>query len=122
MKLIFDSLDGLFAELKEQKVQVVRVSSAIHAETGARTAGIPHLTCRVVVTAALDDQVWTEWRYWVGRAVAEVGDRGLHLPGWLRTKSDEALAQVAKRVDDAGFSIREGMLAHDTAVMESFRL
>jgi hypothetical protein len=120
MKLIFDSLDALLAELKERKAEIVRVSRAVHAEGGRPTAGIPHLTCRVIVTAALDDHLWAEWRLWVGRAIAEVNERGLHLPEWLRTKSDRALADVTKRVDDASFQIREGLLTHDTASLNSF--
>jgi hypothetical protein len=63
MKLIFDSLEALLAELRDRKVEVVRVSPMLYAETGARTAGIPHLTSRVVVTAAIDERLWAEWRY-----------------------------------------------------------
>jgi hypothetical protein len=121
MKLIFDSLDALLAELKERKVEIVRVFRAVNAEGGRPTAGIPHLTCRVVVTAAIDDRLWAEWRLWVGRAIAEVGERGLLLPEWLRKKSDAALADVTKRIDDASFQIREGLLTHDAASMDSFR-
>jgi len=78
MKLIFDSLDALHAELKDRKVEIVRVSRAVQAEGGRPAAGIPHLTCRVIVTAALDDHVWAEWRRWAGRAIAEVSECGLH--------------------------------------------
>src|SRR5574341_791447 len=119
MKLIFDSLDALLTELKDRKVEIVRVSRAVHMEGGRPTAGIPHLTSRVIVTAALDDHLWAEWRLWVGRAIAEVGERGLHLPERLRTKGDRALADIAKRIDDASFQIREGLLTHDTATMDS---
>jgi hypothetical protein len=120
MKLIFDSLDALLAELKERKVAIVRVSRAVQAEGGRPAAGIPHLTCRVIVTAALDDHVWAEWRLWVGRAIAEVSERGLHLPERLRAKGDRALAEISKRVDDASFEIREGVLTHDTASADCF--
>ena len=122
MKLLFDSLDALLTELRERKVTVVRISPTIERESGARTGGIPHLTSRVLVTAALDDHLWTEWRHWVGRAVAEVSERGLYLPATLQRKANEALAAISKRVDDAGFEIREGILAHDTAAMDTFRL
>jgi hypothetical protein len=54
--------------------------------------------------------------------VAEISERGLHLPGTLRRKGDDAIAAIAKHVDDAGFEIREGILAHDTAAMDTFRL
>jgi hypothetical protein len=122
MKLLFDSLDAILTELRDRKVTVVRISPAIERETGARTGGIPHLTSRVIVTAALDDHLWTELRHWVGRAVAEVSERGLHLPATLQRKGNEAIAIISQRVDDAGFEIREGILAHDTAAMDTFRL
>jgi hypothetical protein len=122
MKLLFDSLDAILTELRDRKVTVVRISPAIERETGARTGGIPHLTSRVLVTAAIDDHLWAEWRHWVGRAAAEVSERGLHLPGSLRRKGDEAIALIAQHVDRAGFEIREGILAHDTAAMDTFRL
>ena len=120
MKLIFDSLDALIAELKDRKVEIVRVSRAVHMEGGRPTAGIPHLTSRVIVTAQIDDHLWAEWRLWVGRAIAEVGERGLHLPERLRAKGDRALADITKRIDDASFQIREGLLTHDAATMDSF--
>jgi hypothetical protein len=122
MKLIFDSLDTMLSELRERKVEVVRISPVIQAETGARTAGIPHLTSRVIVTAAIDERFWAEWRYWVGRSVAEVDERGMHLPDWLKKKGDAASAAISKRVDDASFQVREGFIAHDTCAVDNFRL
>ena len=122
MKLVFDSLDALLSELRERHVEVVRISPAIEADRGARTAGVPQLVSRVIVSAAIDEHHWAEWRYWVGRAIADVGPRGLHLPVTLRTKSDQVLAEISKRVDDAGFQSREGILMHDAGVLESFRL
>ena len=116
MKILFDSPDALLTELRDRTVTVVRISPAIERETGARTGGILHLTSRVIVSAAIDTHLWVEWRYWVGRAVAEISERGLHLPGTLRRKGDEAIAAIAKHVDDAGFQILEGILAHDTAI------
>jgi hypothetical protein len=122
MKLVFDSLEGLLTELRDRKVAVVRVCSAIHSDAGMRTAGIPHLTRRIVVTAATDTDLWAEWRYYVGRGLAEVGERGLHLSDALTKRGDEMLATISKRIDDAGFQIREGMLAHDTVAIDNFRL
>ena len=58
----------------------------------------------------------------MGRAVAEISERGLHLPATLQRKGNEALAAISKAVDDEGFEIREGILAHDTAAMDTFRL
>ncbi len=122
MKLVFDSLEGLLTELRDRKVLVVRVCSAVHSDAGARTGGIPYLTRRIVVTATLDAELWAEWRYYVGRGVAEVGERGLHLSEALTRRGDEMLGTITKRIDDAGFSIREGMLAHDTVAIDNFRL
>jgi hypothetical protein len=117
MKLLFESLDAFLAEVRDRKVDIVRISPALAIDTGRRTAGIPHLVSRVLVTAALNDDHWAEWRHWVGRAIAEVGDRGLHVPAWLREKQDRALAEVSNRVDAAGLLIREGILTHDAGVI-----
>jgi hypothetical protein len=111
MKLFFESLDAFLAEVRDRKVDIVRISPALAIDTGRRTAGIPHLVSRVV-TAALSDHHWAEWRHWVGRAIAEVGDRRLHVPAWLWEKQDRALAEVSNRVDAAGLLIREGILTH----------
>jgi len=121
VKLLFDSLDALLVELRDRKVELVRVSPALEVDKGPRTAGIPHLVSRVL-TAALDDHHWAEWRYWVGRAIANVTARGFQLPPGLQEQHDRALAEVSRRVDEAGFLIREGILTHDTGVMDSFRL
>jgi hypothetical protein len=122
MKLLFDSLDAFLVEMRDRKVEVVRISPALAIDQGRRPTAIPNLVSRVLVTAAVDDHQWAEWRHWVGRALAEVGERGLHLPAWLREKQDRALAEVSQRVDEAGLLIREGILTHDMGVMDSFRL
>ncbi|HUF91910.1 MAG TPA: hypothetical protein VMR23_05995, partial [Candidatus Limnocylindria bacterium] len=105
MKIMFDSLEGLLTELRDRKIEVVRLCSAIHCDAGVRTAGIPHLTRRIVVTAAIDTDLWAEWRYFVGRGVAEVGERGLHPSEALTKRGDEMLATISQRIDDAGFEI-----------------
>ena len=122
MKLLFDSLDALLAELRDRKIGIVRVSPAVEIETGLRTAGIPHLVSRVLVTAALDEHTWAEWRHWVGQAVVEMVRAEVEMPAWLREKQDRALGEVSRRVDEAGFFIREGILMHDRGVMDTFRL
>jgi hypothetical protein len=122
MKLLYDSLDAMLGELRDRRVEVMRVSRLVHCESGRPTAGIPHLTARVIVTAAVDEHLWAEWRFWVGRAIAEVSERGLLLPERLRSKSDKALADIMERVELAGFRVREGFLAHDGAGLDSFRL
>ena len=119
MKLLFDSLDALLVELRDRKIALVRVSAALAIETGPRTDGLPHLVGRVLVTAALDQDSWTEWRHWVGQAPVETVPPGLQVPAWLREKQDRTLAEVARRVDEAGFLIREGILTHDQGVMDT---
>ncbi len=54
--------------------------------------------------------------------MAEISEHGLHLPATLQRRSDEAIAAIARHVDDASFEIREGILAHDTAAIDTFRL
>ena len=122
MKLLFESLDGLLTELRDSKVQVVRVSPALAIEAHARTGGVPHVVVRVLVTAALDDHRWAEWRLWIGQAMADPTCRDVEVPGWLGEARDQALARISNRVDDAGFQIREGIVTHDAGAMDSFRL
>jgi hypothetical protein len=122
MKILFDSLDPMLDELRERKVEAVRVARAVHVETGRPTGGIPHLTVRVVVTAAVDEHLWVEWRFWVGRAIAEVGAAGLQLPARLKERGESALADVRERVTQEGFRVRDGLLAHDMAAIDGFRL
>jgi hypothetical protein len=122
VKLLFDSLDTLLVELRDRKAEVVRVSPALQIEASPRTAGVPHLVARVLVTAALADGSWVEWRYWVAHALSEVDRPEIHVSTWLREQQDRALAEVARRVDEAGFLIREGILTHDQGVMDTFRL
>jgi hypothetical protein len=122
VKLLFDSLDALLGELRDRKAEIVRVSPALELDRGPRTAGVPQLVGRVPVTAALDDHHWVEWRYWVGRGVADVTPSGFQLPAVLQAKCDRALAEVARRVDEAGFQIRQGILTHDQGVLDTFRL
>ena len=122
MKLLFDSLDALLGELHDRKLSIVRISPALEIETSPRTCGVPHFVSRVLVTAVLDHTMWAEWRHWVGQAAVEVGQSEFQLPIWLRDKRDAALGEVSRRVDEAGFLIREGILTHDRGAMDTFRL
>ena len=122
MKLLFECLESFLVELRDRKVKLVRVSPALAVETGPRVDDLPNIVSRVLVTAALDDQSWAEWRYWVGEAPAQGAGRELQVPMWLREKQDRSLAEVARRVDGAGFLLREGILTHDRGVMDTFRL
>jgi hypothetical protein len=40
----------------------------------------------------------------------------------LQEQQDRGLAEGARRVDEAGFLLREGILTHDTGVRDTFRL
>lgn len=122
VKLLFDSLDALLVELRDRQARIVRVSPAVAIETGVQASGAPRLVSRVLATAALDDRSWVEWRYRVGQAALELGRSEFQLPLWLREQQDRALAEVARRVDEAGFQIREGILTHDQGVLDTFRL
>ena len=121
MKVLFETLDALLTELTEQKIQTVRLSAAVLAESGRRTGRIPHLTSRVIVTATLSDQLWAEWRYWVGRAPADIGERGLHLPLRLKDRGETALTEIREQIEARGFRVLDGLIAHDTAAMENYR-
>jgi hypothetical protein len=120
-KLIMLSLDALLTEFREQKVAIVWVASVSTPEWYRQDPDLPRLTSRVLVTV-LENGRLIEWRYWVGRALAEVTGEGLRLPPWLRRKTDEALSTITKRIDDAGFEIREGLIASDTVTVDTFRL
>jgi hypothetical protein len=37
MKLLFDSLDAFLVEIRDQKVEIVRISPALAIDTGRRT-------------------------------------------------------------------------------------
>lgn len=121
MKIVFESLDTMLAELHEQRIDEVRVAPATQVEGGERGGGIPRFIFRVIVTAALGEQCWAEWRLWVGRAIGEVGERGLRVPDALSARGTAALAEVRQRLEVAGFRTHGGILTHDTAVMEAFR-
>jgi len=121
-KLTFPSLEATITTFRESQVRIVWICPETKLEDEAWTSGIPYLTSRVVVTAVIDRNLWAEWRYWVGRAMAEGTARGLRVPDWLQQKNDQKLAEVTKRIDEAGFEVREGMLCHALSAMDTFRL
>jgi hypothetical protein len=62
MKLLFDSPDAFLVEMRDRKVEIVRISPALAIGQDRRPAAVPHLVSRVLVTAALDDHHhWAEW-------------------------------------------------------------
>ena len=117
MKLIYGSLGVMLAELRERKVEAVRVSPLTQSEAG-RATGIPHYASRVVVTAPLDGQTWAECRLWVGRGMGEVSERGFRLPEALRERGQKLLEEAKGQIEAAGFRVLEGMLAHDADVVD----
>jgi hypothetical protein len=122
MKLLFGSLDAMLEELRAHKPSVVRVGRAIQREHGPRTGGVPQFTARVIVTAGIHDHVWAEARFLVGTGRAQLGARGLTLPPDLGRRTDDLLAEARRRIEEAGFTVTDGLLAHDTASMDNFAL
>src|SRR5262249_59834590 len=74
MKVIHGSLRGLLQEVKDKKVETVRVAGFMQSDVVPN--GLPRYTAWVVVTALLDWDHWTEWRLLVGRGHAEVTENG----------------------------------------------
>ena len=79
---------------KEQVLKTLLASSPL-IDTAAGYAAMRH--CQgPVVTAAIDDRRWAEWRLWVGQALAELACRDVEVPPWLIEKRDQALAPSAR--------------------------
>ena len=116
MKVIHGSLKGLLQEVKDKKIEAVRVAAFMQSDVVAN--GLPRYTAWVVVTALLDWDLWTEWRLLVGRGHAEVTERGAVLPARIAELMTERAAEVRARVAEAGFCVRDGMLAHDAEGMD----
>ena len=74
------------------------------------------------MTAGLDENLWAEARFWVGRSRAEMGPHGLRLPAMLETRGAELAGEIRRRVEAAGFAVLDGLVAHDTASMDNFAL
>ena len=116
MKIIHQSLAGLLQELKARKVEQVRVAQFIRSE--ADPTGLPRYTSWVVVSAFLDWERWVEWRLFVGRARAEVGDHGAGLPAMLAQLGPKILSAVKAKIGEAGFAVSEGLIAHDADAVD----
>src|SRR5262249_60660239 len=74
MKVIHGSLKGLLQEVKDKKVETVRVAGFMQSDVVPNS--LPRYTAWVVVTALLDWDHWTEWRLLVGRRPAGVPREG----------------------------------------------
>jgi hypothetical protein len=116
MKVIHGSLKGLLQEVKDKKVDAVRVAAFMQSDVVSN--GLPRYTAWVVVTAMLDWDIWTEWRLLVGRGHTEVTERGAILPPRIAELMTERAAEIRTRVSEAGLGVRDGMLAHDAEGMD----
>ncbi len=116
MKVVHGSLRALLYEVKERKVEAVRVAAFLQSDPVSN--GMPLYTAWVVVTAELDWGLWTEWRLLVGRGHAEVTEYGASAPSRIADLLKDRTRQVRARVAEAGFSVREGLLAHDAEAMD----
>jgi hypothetical protein len=117
MKLIYGTLGAMLAELRERKVEAVRLSRVVQREPG-RTTGIPYYASRIVVTAPVDHDLWAECRLLVGRGLGEMVGGGTRLPEVLRQRGEKLLAEVKGRIQAEGLRVVEGMLAHDSAALD----
>jgi hypothetical protein len=116
MKVIHGSLKGLLQEVKDKKVDAVRVAGFMQSDVVAN--GLPRYTAWVVVTALLDFDLWTEWRLLVGRGHAEVTETGAVVPPRIAERMAERGKEVRARVAEAGLGVRDGLLAHDAEGMD----
>jgi hypothetical protein len=116
MKVIHGSLKGLLQEVKDRKVEAVRVAAFMQSDVVSN--GVPRYTAWVVVTAVLDWDLWAEWRLLVGRGHAEVTESGAAVPARIAERMAERAKDVRTRVAEAGFGVRDGLLAHDAESMD----
>lgn len=115
MKVIHGSLKGLLAEVKDRKVESVRVAAFMQGD--AVSNGVPRYTAWVVVTAVLDWDLWAEWRLLVGRGHSELTETGAVVPARIAERMAERGKEVGARVTEAGLGVRDGLLAHDAESM-----
>ena len=113
MKVIHGSLENLLQEVKAKKLDWVRVAGFLQCDVGANANGMPRYAAWVVVTAALDWDLWTEWRLLVGRGYAEVSESGAVVPPRIAERLAERGREVRARVAEAGLGLRDGLLAAD---------
>jgi hypothetical protein len=116
MKIIHGSLKGLLNEVKDKKVEAVRV--AVFMQSDVVPNGIPRYTCWVIVSAPLDWEQWVEWRQVVGRGLAELTEGGANVPAKITALAKERLAEVREKVTAAGLGVRDGVIAHDAESMQ----
>jgi len=116
MKIVHGSLRALLNEVKERKVEAVRVAAFVQSDVVSN--GMPRYTAWVVVTSLLDWDLWTEWRLLVGRGHAEVTEHGAVAPARIAELLKERTREIRARVSEAGLGVRDGLLAHDAEAMD----
>ena len=116
MKIIHGSLKGLLQEVKDRKVDAVRVAALMQSDATAN--GIPRYTGWIVVSAPVDWDEWVEWRHVVGRGRAEITEDGAQVPERITALTKERLAEVRERVTAAGLGFRDGIIAADAEAMD----
>ena len=116
MKIIHGSLKGLLNEVKDRKVEAVRVAALMQSDVVAN--GVPRYTSWIVVSAPVDWDQWIEWRHVVGRGRAELGEDGAQIPAKITGLMKERLVEVRERVVAAGLSVRDGIIAHEGEAMD----
>jgi hypothetical protein len=116
MKVIHGSLRGLLQEVKDKKCDTVRVAGFVQSDVVPN--GMPRYTAWVVVTALLDWDLWAEWRLPVGRGYAEMTEAGAAVPPRIAERLAERGKDVRARVAEAGFGVRDGLLAYDAESMD----
>jgi hypothetical protein len=116
MKIVHGSLRALLQEVAERKVETVRVAAFMQSDIVQD--GMPRYSAWVVVTAVLDGTLWAEWRLLVGRGHAEVTEQGAVAPARIAGLLKHRTVEVRTRVTEAGFGVRDGILAHDAEAMD----
>ena len=116
MKIIHGSLKGLLNEVKDRKIESVRVAALMQSDIVMN--GAPRYTAWVIVTAPIDWDQWTEWRLAVGRERAEMTQDGAQIPEKITALMKERLAEVRERVTAVGLGFRDGIIAADAEAMD----
>jgi len=117
MKVVHGSLSGLLQEVKDRKIDAVRVAAFVQSDSGG-TNGLPRYTAFIVVTAVLDWDLWAEWRLLVGRGYTQVTEQGAVVPPKIAELLKTRAQDVRQRITEAGFGVRDGMLASDAEGMD----
>jgi hypothetical protein len=117
MKVIHGSLQHLIDEVKERKVDTVRVAGFVQSDVAPANGSTGYTAC-VVVTAVLGWDVWAEWRLLVERGQAEVTARGTVVPARIAELLNERAQDIRARLIVAGLSVEHGMVAHDAEALE----